>query len=65
MISLAECRNITDAGAQSLSKCAFLEKVCLLGCANVKDEGVISLARELPHLKEIDLGSTSITNATI
>lgn len=65
VISLAECRNITDAGVQPLAKCSFLEKVCLLGCANVKDEGVIGLVRELHNLREIDLGSSSITNASI
>lgn len=65
VISLAECRNITDRGVQYLAKCTFLHSVCLLGCANVKDEGVISLAKELHNLEKLDLGSTSITNQTL
>lgn len=32
-----------------------------MGCANLKDEGVIGLARQLTYLEEIDVGSTSIT----
>ena len=40
IISLAECRHITDEGIIRLGKCKYLRKVCLLGCANLKDEGV-------------------------
>ena len=61
VISLAECRHITDAGILKLIKCQFLRRVCVLGCANLKDEGVIGLARQLTYLEEIDVGSTSIT----
>jgi len=61
VISLSECRSITDKGVQYISKMQHLQNVCLLGCANVKDEGVIALAKETQHLEKIDLGSTSIT----
>lgn len=43
----------------------LLKRVCLLGCVNIKDDGVISLAQHLTYLEDLDLGSTSITNATI
>lgn len=39
--------------------------MCLLGCANIKDEGAITLAKELTNLENYDLGSTSITNQTL
>jgi hypothetical protein len=64
-ISLAECRNITDVGIQALQKCVCLQKLCLLGCPNIKDEGAISLCLQLPYLEDLDLGSTNITNVTI
>lgn len=61
IISLAECRQVTDAGFKMLEKFTHLEKVCFLGCAFLKDEGLKDLVGKLPHLNEIDLGSTSIT----
>ena len=61
VISLGECRNITDAGIKRLGTCKFLKSLCFLGCAQVKDEGIIDLAKQLPNLESIDLGSTSIT----
>ena len=61
VLSLAECRNISDRGIVRLEKCALLKKLCLLGCANLKDEGVTELARKLTYLEEIDVGSTAIT----
>ena len=61
MISLAECRNVTDVGAKRLGTCKLLRKVCFLGCAYLRDEGVVDLVKQLPHLEEFDLGSTNIT----
>jgi hypothetical protein len=43
----------------------MLRKVCLLGCANIKDDGVIKLARQLTYLEEIDVGSTNITGVSL
>ena len=57
-ISLAECRHISDSGILKLAKCPLLKKVCLLGCANLKDEGMIGLTKQLTYLEEIDVGST-------
>jgi hypothetical protein len=50
VISLAECRHVTDEGVIRLSKCKFLRKLCLLGCANLKDEGISKLISDLPYL---------------
>ena len=61
VISLSECRQITDNGIVRLGKCKLLRKVCFLGCANFKDTGIIGLASQLPYLEEIDVGSTNIT----
>jgi hypothetical protein len=33
----------------------------LLGCANVKDEGVRDVAKSLKYLEDIDLGGTLVT----
>lgn len=46
VLSLSECRQITDKGIQRIGKhCKFLRKVCFLGCGNLKDVGVIGMAR--------------------
>mmetsp|Transcript_23532 Transcript_23532/g.31561 ORF Transcript_23532/g.31561 Transcript_23532/m.31561 type:complete len:127 (+) Transcript_23532:1725-2105(+) len=46
VLSLSECRQITDNGIKRLGKvCKLLRKVCFLGCGNLKDAGVIGLAR--------------------
>ena len=47
VISLSECRQITDIGIGKLHKCKLLRKISLLGCSNLKDAGVISLAKQL------------------
>lgn len=39
----------------------FLTKVILLGCLNIKDEGVKEIAKNLKYLEEIDIGGTNIT----
>ena len=65
MISLAECRHINDSGVLKLARCPLLRKICFLGCAALKDEGVIGLAKELTYLEEIDVGSTNITGESL
>ena len=65
VISLAECRHITDEGVVRLSKCKLLRKVCFLGCANLKDEGIIKLASELTYLEDLNVGSTNITGESL
>lgn len=39
----------------------FLHRVVLLGCFNVKDEGVRELAKNLKYLEDVDISGTSIT----
>ena len=65
MISLSECRQIGENGILKLAKCSLLRKVCFLGCGNLKDTGVIGLARQLPYLEDMDVGSTNITGETL
>ena len=37
VISLSECRQITDSGILKLTKCKLLRKISFLGCSNLKD----------------------------
>lgn len=39
----------------------YLHKVVLLGCSNLKDDGIKELARNTMYLEEIDIGGTNIT----
>lgn len=61
VLSLAECRNVFDAGISYLSNLKYLKKLTLLGCANVKDDGVRDLAKNQKYLEDIDLGGTLVT----
>lgn len=61
VISLAECRNISDTGVSHLKNLKYLSRVILLGCLNVKDDGVKDLARSLKYLEDIDIGGTNIS----
>lgn len=65
VISLSECRQINESGILKLARCGLLRKVCFLGCGSLKDSGVIGLAKQLPYLEEIDVGSTNITGETL
>ena len=49
----------------SLRHLKFLTKVCLLGCSNVKDEGVKELAKHLEYLEEADIGGTNVTGESL
>lgn len=39
----------------------YLHKVVLLGCSNLKDDGIKELARNTMYLEDIDIGGTNIT----
>ena len=46
VLSLSECRQITDKGITRIGKvCKLLRKVCFLGCGNLKDAGVKGLVQ--------------------
>jgi len=45
VISLSECRQITDNGIGKLYRCKLLRKISFLGCSNLKDAGVTGLAK--------------------
>jgi hypothetical protein len=61
VISLAECRNIYDAGVTHLKNLKYLTRVVLLGCSNVKDDSVKELSRNLKYLEDMDIGGTNVT----
>lgn len=37
----------------------------MLGCSNIKDEGIRELAKNLKYLEEIDLGGTNVTGEAL
>jgi hypothetical protein len=43
----------------------YLTKVVLLGCANVKDEGIRDLAHKLKYLEDFDIGGTLVTGEAL
>ena len=49
----------------SLKNLKFLNKVCLLGCSNVKDEGIREIAKNLKYLEEADIGGTNVTGEAL
>ena len=61
-LSLAECRNISDAGIAKLSQIKFLQKLNLLGCAKIEDESLRSISQNFIFIEDLDLGSTNITS---
>ena len=65
VISLAECKNITDRGVSFLKQLKYLSKVILLGCMNVKDEGIKDIASKLTYLEELDIGGTNISTESL
>lgn len=61
VISLAECKNVTDAGMIHLKNLKFLSKVILLGCMSIKDAGVKEIALHTKYLEDLDIGGTNVT----
>jgi hypothetical protein len=42
-----------------------LTKIVLLGCSNVKDDGVKEIARNIKYLEDIDIGGTNVTGESL
>ena len=61
VLSLSECRNVTDMGMRKLTELRYLRKLNVLGCIKIEDEGVKSIGANFPYLEELDLGGTSTT----
>ena len=40
VLSLAECRNLSDQGLAKLKELKYLRKLNLLGCTKIEDEGI-------------------------
>ena len=54
-----------DLTIYSLKALKYLTKVNLLGCLNVKDDGVKDLAKNLKYLEDLDLGGTNISSDSL
>ena len=50
VLSLSECKSITDAGVAHLFQLQYLSKIVLLGCMNIKDQGVRDICRTHKYL---------------
>jgi len=61
VLSLAECRNISDEGVAKLGELKFINKLNFLGCAKIDDVGAKSIATQFKFIKDIDMGGTNIT----
>lgn len=61
VLSLAECRNFSDAGIESLSQLQFLEKLNLLWCTKIEDEGLNLIAKQFELIKDLNLGGTNVS----
>ena len=61
VLSLAECRNITNDGVARLEELRFITKLNFLGCTKIDDVGAKSIAHQFRFLKDIDIGGTNIT----
>jgi len=62
VLSLAECKNISDLGVGHLRHLQYLSKLVLLGCMNIKDAGIREISRTHKYLEEYDIGSTDISS---
>jgi len=61
VLSLAECRNLSDSGIVKLKELKYLRKLNLLGCTKVEDEGLKHISAQFKFMEELDLGGTNIT----
>jgi len=44
VLSLAECKNLSDEGLSHIVHLKYLSKIILLGCLKIKDEGIKEIA---------------------
>jgi hypothetical protein len=61
ILSLVECRKITDQGLVYLRKLKRLKEVNLLGCYSITDGGIEKVATHCLYLTSINLSGTYIT----
>jgi hypothetical protein len=61
ILSLVECRKITDQGLAYLRKLRNLKELNLLGCYSITDAGIETIARNCLYLTSINLSGTYIT----
>lgn len=61
VLSLAECRNITDQGISNLRKLTRLKDLNLLGCFAVTNEGLGNMLNKSRNIEKMNLSGTSIS----
>ena len=61
VLSLAECRRITEDGLLKLRKLPLLKSLNLLGCVHINDDAVALVTLGNFFLEELDLSGTCIT----
>ena len=61
VLSLAECRNITDQGVSNLRKLTRLQDLNLLGCFAVTNEGIGNMLNRSRNLEKLNLSGTSVS----
>ena len=65
VISIAECRRVTENGIIHLRKLKRLKSLNVLGCYAVNDEGIATLVLCSNNFKELNLSGTSITRTSL
>ena len=63
VLSLAECRNLSDVGLAKLNQLKYLKRLSLLWCTKIEDEGLKSITKQFEFIQDLDLGGTSITSS--
>lgn len=61
VLSLSECRNVTDLGIKKVTELRYLRKLDVLGCIKIEDEGVKAIGANFPYLEELNLGGINVT----
>lgn len=62
VLSLSECRNLSDKGLADLCELKYLRKLNLLWCTKIEDEGLSTIAKNFGFLKHLDIGGTNISS---
>ena len=65
ILSLVECRKITDQGIAQLKKLKRLKDLNLLGCYGITDTGIEIIAAKCLFLTQINLSGTFVTRSSL
>lgn len=63
VLNIANARNVTDEGVTHMTRgCVRLEVLDLSWCLRISDYSVLRIAENLPHLRELGLSETRVTD---